>query len=204
MMRGLGCRTGCHRFWSESNPTDLTRLSDVDLLVHAARHAGKIATAFVGGDLGVEHKPDGAGPVTAADLAVNDALEAMLRAARPGYGWLSEESADDAARLSHDRVFILDPIDGTRSFIEGSRTWAHALAVVEAGQVIAGVVYLPLRDLMYTAARGQGAQCNGAALHVSRTSQITGADVLATRPNMDPAFWRDGVVPAIKRSHRPS
>jgi myo-inositol-1(or 4)-monophosphatase len=64
-------------------------------------------------------KPGEAGPVTEADLAVDALLKRSLRAARPGYGWLSEETPDDDARLSHDRVFILDPIDGTRAFIAG-------------------------------------------------------------------------------------
>ena len=77
-------------------------------------------------------KDEGAGPVTEADLAVNAYLEDTLQAARPDYGWLSEETEDSEARLKKSRAFVIDPIDGTRSFIEGSTTWAHSIAVVEA------------------------------------------------------------------------
>ncbi|MBV2360126.1 3'(2'),5'-bisphosphate nucleotidase CysQ [Thalassococcus sp. CAU 1522] len=177
--------------------------SDLDLLIRAAELAGKTARAFVGGALDVRHKEDGAGPVTDADHAVNDVLEAELRGARPDYGWLSEESPDDPARRRAERVFIVDPIDGTRSFIDGSDIWAHALAVAERGRVVAGVVYLPMRGKMYTAALGAGARLNGAPLAVSRTNDADGASVLATRPNMDPRHWPGG-MPDLQRSHRPS
>lgn len=178
--------------------------NDLDLLIHVAREAGEVARGYVGGDLQVTDKPGGAGPVTAADLAVNTRLEALLRPARPDYGWLSEESTDGADRLRAPRTFVIDPIDGTRSFIEGSRTWAHAIAVVEAGEVVAGVVYLPLRGLLYAAARGGGAQLNGRPIAVSQAASPEGAEILATRPNMAPEHWRDGQVPSLRRSHRPS
>ena len=70
-------------------------------------------------------------------------LRAELTAARPDYGWLSEESEDGPERLAAERVFIVDPIDGTRAFVAGGRAWAHSLAVAERGRVIAGVVHLP-------------------------------------------------------------
>ncbi len=181
--------------------TDLA--PDLALLVDAARAAGRIATGFGGAQARRWDKPDGAGPVTEADLAVNDMLRARLLAARPGYGWLSEESEDDPARLTCGRVFIVDPIDGTRSFMEGSSIWAHALAVAERGVVIAGVIFLPMRDLMYTGATGQGAFLNGAPLQPSTRDTLTGAEILATRPNMDPGYWPGG-VPDFKRAHRPS
>ncbi|KRS10404.1 inositol monophosphatase, partial [Roseovarius atlanticus] len=107
--------------------------TELDLLIAAARAAGEVACRYTGPEARVWDKPGGAGPVTEADLAVNEVLFEQLRGARPDYGWLSEESADTPERLSRDRVFIVDPIDGTRSFIEGTRTWAHALAVVERG-----------------------------------------------------------------------
>ncbi|MCF6234071.1 MAG: 3'(2'),5'-bisphosphate nucleotidase CysQ [Rhodobacteraceae bacterium] len=177
---------------------------DLPLLIEAAREAGRIATSFSGKTAKRWDKPDGAGPVTEADLAVNDMLEQRLMAARPDYGWLSEESADNADRLGRDHVFIIDPIDGTRSFTEGSNTWAHALAIAEHGVVTAAVIYLPLRDLMYVAAAGQGAFLNGTAITPSHPDTIEVADVLAARPNMDPAHWKEGQVPTFSRSYRPS
>ena len=182
-----------------NNPAD-----DRDLLIHAAREAGKIATGFFGGRFSQEDKPDGAGPVTEADLAVNVMLEETLRAARPGYGWLSEESEDSDTRLGRERVFIVDPLDGTRSFINGDTTWAHALAVVERGEVIASVVFLPLRDALYAAARGQGATLNDEGIMASERTDLTGATVLCTRPALDPKHWNNGDVPDIKKTYRPS
>ncbi|WP_170417241.1 3'(2'),5'-bisphosphate nucleotidase CysQ [Ruegeria atlantica] len=178
--------------------------TDLQLLIDAALEAGKIATRFSGTTAQRWDKPDGAGPVTEADLAVNAMLEQMLPAARPGYGWLSEETEDSADRLSKDHVFIIDPIDGTRSFAEGSRTWAHSLAIAEQGEVKAAVIYLPLRDLLYAAAIDQGATLNGETIQVSERGVLDSAEVLAAKPNLQPRHWRQGQVPEFKRNYRPS
>jgi myo-inositol-1(or 4)-monophosphatase len=142
--------------------------------------------------------------VTAADLAVNAMLLEQLRGARPGYGWLSEETEDTAARLGAERVFIVDPIDGTRSFIEGSDSWAHSLAVAEGGVVIAAVVYLPMRDKLYAAAAGQGATLNGASIRATARADLEGASILAAKPNYAPENWQGGRVPEVARAFRPS
>ncbi len=176
---------------------------DLDLLIDAARAAGDLALTFDGTRAERWDKPANEGPVTEADIAVNTLLEERLRGARPGYGWLSEESPDTTERLEAERVFVIDPIDGTRSFIDGSGSWAHSIALVEAGEVVAGVVYLPARAKLYAAVRGGGATLNGAPLRASAAATIEGAEVLATRPNMEPGLWPGG-VPELKRSHRPS
>ncbi|CUK11829.1 Inositol-1-monophosphatase [Ruegeria denitrificans] len=178
--------------------------TDLQLLIDAALEAGKIATRYSGTTAQRWDKPNGAGPVTEADLAVNTMLEQRLPTARPGYGWLSEETEDSSDRLTRERVFIVDPIDGTRSFAEGSRTWAHSLAVADRGEVIAAVIYLPLRDLLYTAAKGQGATLNGATIRVSDIAALETAEILAAKPNMDPRHWRQGQVPVFDRVYRPS
>lgn len=176
--------------------------TDLALLIDAAREAGEIATHYFKNDPDVTQKPDGAGPVTEADLAVNNMLEARLRAARPDYGWLSEETEDDAARLATTRQFVIDPIDGTRAFIEGHKDWAHSLAVVEDGRVVAAAVYLPIRDLMFSARLAGGAKVNDEPAIVSSVG-ITEATVLGAKPNFAGHFWRDGVVP-VKRAFRSS
>lgn len=176
---------------------------DLQLLLDAAEEAGRIACSFSGADAQTWHKPDNAGPVTEADLAVNDMLEATLRKARPDYGWLSEESHDSAERLEADKAFIIDPIDGTRSFIDGSDTWAHSLAIAEKGEVIAAVVYLPKRDKLYTAAKGQGATLNGEPINASNHAALADAKVLAARPVMHSDLWREK-APEFKLGYRPS
>lgn len=178
-------------------------MNDLDLLISAAHKAGEIATQFSGPSAKVWDKPDGAGPVTEADLAVNTMLEDTLRAARPAYGWLSEESDDNTERLHADFTFIIDPIDGTRSFINGSDTWAHSLAIAHHGRVVAAVIYLPLRDKLYTAAAGKGAHLNAAAIAPSQRQSLTDATLLAAKPNLDPEHWQDA-PPAVNRSLRPS
>lgn len=165
--------------------------------------AGQLAMRYRGGTLDITDKPGGAGPVTDADIAVDAALREMLTAARPGYGWLSEETPDDRERLDRKRVFVVDPIDGTRSFIKGETTWAHSLAIVEDGVATHGVVFLPALDRLYHAARGQGARCNDTELRTSAAPRLAQARVLATKPNLDPRHWR-APVPGFRRSHRPS
>jgi myo-inositol-1(or 4)-monophosphatase len=176
---------------------------DLDLLIDAARLAGKVATSYAGRTARRWDKAAGAGPVTEADLAVNAMLERCLRSARPAYGWLSEETEDSATRLGQDTLFIVDPIDGTRSYADGSRTWAHSLAIAKAGQVIAGVVYLPLRDKLYSAAIGRGAWLNGQPIRASAATTLDNAEILAAKPTVSPHLWPGG-LPGFARSHRPS
>ncbi|UWR22262.1 3'(2'),5'-bisphosphate nucleotidase CysQ [Sulfitobacter sp. S190] len=178
--------------------------TDLPLLMDAAALAGRIATSFVGKTARRWDKPGDAGPVTEADLAVNDMLQSTLLLARPDYGWLSEETEDSDVRLDQERVFIIDPIDGTRSFTEGANTWAHALAVAEHGQVTAAVVYLPRRNMMFTAARGAGAQLNGEPITASQVALLADCTVLAAKPVLDPSLWQSGVVPDFARAYRPS
>ncbi|MEO1238439.1 MAG: 3'(2'),5'-bisphosphate nucleotidase CysQ [Pseudomonadota bacterium] len=176
--------------------------SDLALLIDASRSAGKIALRFWKQDPKVWDKGKN-DPVTEADLAVDTHLKETLLAARPDYGWLSEETPDTTERLTRDRVFVVDPIDGTRAFIDGQDTWAHSIAVVERGVVVAGAVFLPARDRLYAAGLGQGATRNGAAIKVSDRTEPTGATVLSNKAGFDAKHWR---VPPddMTRKFRPS
>ena len=99
----------------------------------------------------------GQSPVSEADFAVDAFLRDTLTAARPDYGWLSEETADLPGRLAARRTFVVDPIDGTRAFLEGKSTWCVSVAVVEAGRPLAGVLECPARAETYQAELGCGA-----------------------------------------------
>lgn len=140
---------------------------DLQLLRACAVTAGIIAAGYFRREVKNWTKDQGS-PVTEADLILDRHLHDQLIAARPDYGWLSEESEDGADRLGRDRVFVVDPIDGTRGFIKGEDAWSISLAVVEAGLPIAGVVYAPARDELYEASAGGGARLNGATI-VRRT-----------------------------------
>ena len=105
---------------------------DLALIVEAAREAGAIARKYFGGTYKTWDKGKGE-PVTEADLAVNHFLLETLRAARPDYGWLSEESKDNPARLECENIFVVDPIDGTIGFVKGKPQFTIAIAIVRDG-----------------------------------------------------------------------
>ncbi len=160
----------------QGNDATADYLADLDLLKEAVGSASEIAMRYYGADPRTWFK-DNKSPVSEADLAVDEHLAAILRAARPDYGWLSEETADNSERLSCRRVFIVDPIDGTRAFLAGGDEWTIALSVVENGVPVAGAVYCPVREEMYTAASGRGAHLNGAPMTVSARSDVGGASL---------------------------
>lgn len=177
--------------------------TDLDLLSDAALAAGEVALGYHGGDFHHREKSDGQGPVTEADIAVDDMLRARLMGARPDYGWLSEESGDDGARLTRKRTFILDPIDGTRAFIQGAKDWSHSIAIAKDGVVTAAAVYLPVREALFTAALGEGAFLNGKPITATPNRQLDGATVLSNKASLEAALWQGG-VPPVKRHFRSS
>ncbi len=140
--------------------------ADLALITRAAREAGALAVELRAAGLTIEYKA-GDSPVTNADLATDALLKRLLTAARPDYGWLSEETADDAARLSKRRLFVVDPIDGTRAFMKDKPWWAVSVAVVEDKLPLAGVVFAPQLDETYEAVAGGGALLNNAPIRAS-------------------------------------
>ena len=176
--------------------------SDLALLTDCAREAGRIARGFWREDPQVWDK-GGDDPVSEADFAVDAYLRETLLGARPDYGWVSEETEDDAARLTRRHVFIVDPIDGTRAFVAGQKTWAHSLAVATDGAVTAACVFLPVSDRMYLAALGEGATLNGQPIRASGVERFDAAQVLAPRVTFTDRFWKGG-VPEVGRHFRPS
>lgn len=143
--------------------TDLA--GDLALLLESAREAGQIAMRYYKQSPEVWLK-GGTSPVSEADYAADRFLNETLLAARPDYGWLSEERADDPARLSARRTFVVDPIDGTRGFLEGRRDWCVSAAIVEQGRSIAGVLECPARKETFSAVLGGGAFKNGSRLAI--------------------------------------
>lgn len=174
---------------------------DLALLIDAVRSAGKLAFEMQQRGFSVEDKPGGAGPVTDADLAVDALLRRELTDARPGFGWLSEETPDDGSRLTAEYAFIVDPIDGTRAFVDGHKDWAVSAALVRDGAPVAAVVYLPVGERLYSAEAGAGAMLNGEAITVSDTN-LQGASLLANRATMEPHHWTR--LPPVTRHFRSS
>ncbi len=153
-------------------------LEDRALLERVVREAGKIAKdAFHANDSNVWDKVIGH-PVTDADIAVNNFLHQALMTERPGYGWLSEETKDDYSRHSCPRTFVVDPIDGTRAFIDRTENFAVSVAIIEDGVSIAGAVFNPLKDEFYSAHLGGGATLNGKTIWCSASTKLEGAEMI--------------------------
>lgn len=165
---------------------------DRGLIRDAARAAGEVlADLYERGAQSWEKSKNN--PVTEADFAAEKALEAILRPARPGYGWLSEESPDDGSRLTAPRSFVIDPMDGTRAFIKRRPHFTVSIAVVEAGRPVAGAIFNPLTDEMFDASLGEGATLNGAAISVSEKTSLDGARLLGD-PHLFRALAADGAT----------
>lgn len=152
------------------------------------REAGGIARTFFGTDYKRWNKSGGS-PVTEADLAVDKFLCERLTAARPGYGWLSEESADNHARLEKSHVFVVDPIDGTIAFLKGRPHFTICAAVVEQGRAIAGAVYNPMSDELYAACAGGGATRNREPIRASDRPELKDSAMLGDRSILSCPPW---------------
>lgn len=161
---------------------------NLEAVIAATREVGDMAMARWRGEgkaVNVWHKSHD-NPVSDVDLAVDARLKAVLGAMVPEAGWLSEETADNASRLSCRAMWCVDPIDGTRDFIRGRPGWAVSVALVVDGAVELGVLYAPALDELWVAQRGQGAVLNGEALRASQRTTFDGARVPAdSLPKID-------------------
>ncbi|MEC8646723.1 MAG: 3'(2'),5'-bisphosphate nucleotidase CysQ [Candidatus Latescibacterota bacterium] len=153
---------------------------DLELAMQAAREAGIQTLEYFNGQYEIEDKGKG-DPLTTADLAANAVLSERLRSARSAYGWLSEETVDDKTRLSCQKTWIVDPIDGTREFIEGLPEYVVCVALCDNSVPTIGVIYNPARDALYAAVHQGGAFLNGKRIFCSETSSLTVATSIVSR-----------------------
>jgi myo-inositol-1(or 4)-monophosphatase len=157
----------------------LTR--DAALLTDTVREAGALALSLFRTEL--KNWTKGASsPVSEADIATNDLIEKRLRSATPDYGWLSEESADDEARLGKHLVWIVDPIDGTRGYLAGREDWCVSVALVEDASPVLAAVFVPASDEFFFAARGQGATRNHVPIHATPGSGLVFSRMAGPKP----------------------
>jgi myo-inositol-1(or 4)-monophosphatase len=176
------------RIGANAPANDLTR--ELALAKKAARAAGEILRGYWrrgGYKIGSKGHDN---PVTAADLEADRAIKKLLRDPFPGYGWLSEETVDNDDRLECRRVWIVDPLDGTKEFINGIPEFAVAIALVEDGVPVLGVTYNPIKREMYWAARGVGCHLNTRRVRVTRKRTLKRATVLASRSETARGEWQ--------------
>jgi len=154
---------------------------DAALLAATVREAGALALSLFRTDLRKWTKGVSS-PVSEADIAVNDLIERRLRQAAPQYGWLSEESADDRARLAQSRVWIVDPIDGTRSYLAGREDWCVSVALVEHGTPMLAAVFAPASDEFFFAVRGGGATLRDVPIAATKGSALDFSRIAGPKP----------------------
>ena len=176
-----------------------TLLEDMDTMRALAREAGELAVSYQrrGHKTRVWHKQGGS-PVTEADIEVNRLCAAHLQRARPEYGWLSEETTDSVDARQKQRCWVVDPIDGTRAYMRDDPNWCVALAVIEEGRAVAGVLYAPRQDRFYEAWQEGGAFLNGQAIRVSSCVEESGCRLITNEGMIDhpawPEPWPDVVI----------
>lgn len=154
----------------------------------ALRAAVQVLKPFVPGAVKAEYKSAG-DPVTEADRAVNQLLQEILL--QDDEGWLSEESADDLKRLEKDRVWIVDPLDGTREFVEGIPEWCVSIAWVEKGKAIAAGITNPATAETFLGSAGSGLLYNGELAKPTAKATLTQAVVLASRSEVRRGEWKE-------------
>jgi myo-inositol-1(or 4)-monophosphatase len=161
-------------------------LNRIERALDAAREA---ISGFIPGAVDADHKSGGRGPVTEADHVADLVLHEML--VRDGEGWLSEESADDPVRLTKRRVWVVDPLDGTREFVEGIPEWCISVGLVEEGRAVAGGICNPATGEMFLGSLDSGVIRNGVPVHASSCKELEGILVLASRSEVRRGEWNE-------------
>jgi len=171
---------------------------DAALLVETVREAGALALSMFRTELRNWTK-GASSPVSEADIAVNDLIRDRLQSAVPDYGWLSEESADDPARLDKRLVWIIDPIDGTRAYLAEREDWCVSAALVHDASPILAAVYAPVSNEFFFAARGAGATLNGVPIRASAGAELDFVKVAGPKPLIERLALPDGanILPRI-------
>jgi myo-inositol-1(or 4)-monophosphatase len=174
------------------------RAADRERLIAAVQEAGATALGYFGQQFKTWTKGTGDSPVTEADIEANEILQTRLR--RPDDGWLSEESENDPARLGASRVWVVDPIDGTRAFIAGREDWSISAALVEGGRPVVAALFAPATEELFVATQGEGATRNGAPMQV-RDGGLDGARIGGPKRVLDRIVSLHAGAIAMPRVH---
>ena len=166
---------------------------DALLLRNTVREAGALGLSLFRTEL--KNWTKGASsPVSEADIAVNELISGRLRSATPHYGWLSEESIDDEQRLAKKRVWIVDPIDGTRGYLAGREDWCISVALVEGTRPVLAAVFAPASDEFFFAERGQGTLLNGTPVDATPGTAIDISRVAGPKPLIERLVRSSGEI----------
>ena len=161
---------------------------------HAALEVGKIllniyTTDYKVDDKGTSPMYSGLNPVTDADRASDEYLKTVLTSEFPRYGWFSEETKDSPERLSKERVWIVDPLDGTKEYIEKVPMWVVSIALVENKKPVLGILYNPVKEELFSAVKGEGANLNGEKVSCSTKTDPSEMVILNSRTETRDGLW---------------
>ena len=162
--------------------------SELNIAKEAAIEAGGIILNYYKADYEIQEKGYH-NPVTTADREADSRLKEILLGERPYYGWLSEETVDSPDRLGKERVWVVDPLDGTKEFIEGVPNFVVSVALVESGTSIVGVLFNPVTNETFTAAQGEGAKLNGEAIQCVTKDNVKDMVILNSRSETRRGLW---------------
>ena len=162
--------------------------SVLNIAKEAAIEAGGIILNYYKADYEIQEKGHH-NPVTTADREADTKLKEILLEERPNYGWLSEETVDSLDRLEKERVWVVDPLDGTKEFIEGVPNFVISVALVENGTSIVGVLLNPVTNEIFTAAQGEGAQLNGKTINCAAKDNVKDMVILNSRSETRGGLW---------------
>ena len=176
----------------------MSRADDLQRINEALEASREVLSAFTPGEVDARQKK-GAGPVTEADLKVDALLRRMLP--QEDEGWLSEETADSPERLDRRRVWVVDPIDGTKEFVRGRPEWCVSVGLVEDGVAVAGGILNPETDQLVLGALETGVTLNGVATRTRECDELEGAVVLASRSEYRRGEWEhfEGIGFVVER-----
>ena len=179
----------CHR-QARGLSVEVPTQQEWDIAIEAARAAGDVVRHYYRRKVRVRFKEGGRhNPVSEADLEANRVIESHLRAAFPEHGWLSEETHDSAERLQKQRVWIVDPLDGSREFLEHIPEFVVCVALAIGGEAALGVEYNPVKEELFVGARGRGAFFGNERVVVSTVRTLTEARFLASRSEERRGEW---------------
>jgi myo-inositol-1(or 4)-monophosphatase len=182
-----------------SNEDDIAPDEAARLLAVAVGEAGKLALSM---REGVRSWEKAAGsPVSEADIAADNFLRARLLELAPSYGWLSEETADQPDRLARKRVWVVDPIDGTRAYLANLPDWSVSAALVENGRPLAAALYVPVSDEMFIASRENGTTKNGKRARASAVRSPQGARMAGNKRRVDQLIHAGIAIEAVPKIH---
>ena len=164
--------------------------SEHNLVKESILEAGKLALKWFKKDPEQWKKDDGS-LVSKADIEINDLLNKLLKNKNPEYGWLSEENEDDKSRLNKKITYIVDPLDGTKAFLEGKKEFSISVAMVKEGIPISGIVYSPSTNEMFEAEKNKGSWKNKKRIRISKYNKLEKCKMIAFKPMFSHPAWKE-------------